>query len=206
MMLQFQIRASLAGERLVESKLTKKPPRRVFLDTCVVNFILDYGECIHEAIQPDPSLAERVKTDIAALERVFSAAQRAFWQLAISPHTYREVVSTRDPARCHALQSWFFEIWTYWREFFHSDEGLPSFSEAEETRVSLLSSGVLDLLPDVTDRVLLIDAVVYGCNAFCTRDWSTVLKHRGELASLPLKIITPKEWWDSIHPWAGLYV
>jgi hypothetical protein len=92
------------------------------------------------------------------------------------------------------------------REFLHSAQDLLSFAEAEETRISLLSSGILDVLPDAADRVLICDAVVYNCDAFCTRDWRTILKHRDLLKDLPLKILTPAEWWSEIKPWAAIWL
>jgi hypothetical protein len=73
---------------------------------------------------------------------------------------------------------------------------LPSFIEAEETRIQILSSGILDVLPDVADRVLLCDAVVYRCDCFCTFDKKTILKHREILKALPVEIMTPSEWWE----------
>lgn len=82
---------------------------------------------------------------------------------------------------------------------------MPSFIEAEDTRVGLLSSGILDVLPDVADRVLLTDAIVYRCDCFCTFDKRTVLKHRDKLGKLPIQILTPSEWWAQIHPWASLW-
>ena len=180
-------------------------PGRVFLDTNVVNLILDYGEQIHEDIEvPDPC-SMQVQRDIEALASIFLTGQRATWQLAISPHTYREVSATTNPSRAYELERWFFEIWHYWREFLYSDTALPSFSQAEETRLQLLASGTLDVLTDVSDRVLVCDAVVYKCDAFCTRDWRTILRFRDKLQDLPLKIITPAEWWAEIRPWAAIW-
>jgi hypothetical protein len=181
-------------------------PGRVFLDTCIVNLILDYGEQIHEGAAIEETVPPRMREDIEALRDIFATGQRAFWQLAISPLTYREVTVTKEPSRAYNLQRWFFDIWHYWRSFLHSAKDLPSFSEAEETRLRLLSSGVLDVLPDMADRVLLCDAVVYNCDAFCTRDWSTILRHREALRKLPLKIVRPSEWWAEIRPWAPLWV
>ncbi len=181
-------------------------PGRVFLDTCVVNLILDYGEQIHENAPISDELPPRLRGDVGALAGIFLTGQRAFWQFAISPVTYREVTATSDPTRAFQLESWLFEIWHYWREFLHGASDLPSFAEAEEQRLELLSSGVLDSLPDVSDRVLICDAVAYRCDAFCTRDWSTILKHRQHLASLPLKIITPAEWCAEIRPWAAIWL
>jgi hypothetical protein len=40
---------------------------------------------------------------------------------------------------------------------------------------------------------------------FCTRDWTTILKHRTELTGLPIEIVTPAEWWAKIRPYAGLW-
>lgn len=183
----------------------KAIPGRVFLDTNVVNFILDYGEQIHDGVEIPDTCSLRVQRDIEALANIFHTGQRATWQFAISPHTYREVTATNDPSRAYELERWFFDIWHYWREFLHSDTTLPSFSQAEEARLQRLASGNLDVLPDVSDRVLVCDAVVYRCDAFCTRDWSTILKFRDELQGLPLKIITPSEWWEEIRPWAAIW-
>ena len=73
-------------------------------------------------------------------------------------------------------------------------------------RESILASGILDVLPDIADRVLICDAVVYNCDAFCTRDWRTIIRHRDSLKDLPLKIITPDEWWSEIKPWAAVWL
>ena len=181
-------------------------PGRVFLDTNVVNFILEFGSQIHDGAKVLDKCSPRVRSDIEALSGIFLTGQRATWQLAISPHTYREVTATEDQSHANRLESWFFQIWHYWREFLHSDASLPTFSEAEEIRLQLLSSDVLNVLPDTSDRVLVCDAVVYGCDAFCTRDWSTVLSLRDELQDLPTKILTPTEWWSEIRPWAGIWV
>jgi hypothetical protein len=183
----------------------KDIPGRVFLDTCVVNFILDHGEEVHEGVAPLADAGERVVRDIEALYNIFFVGQRAMWQLAISPHTYQEIAGTQDPHRRYHLESWFGELWQYWRDIIHETDDLPTFIEAEDARVGVLASGVLDALPDLADRVLLCDAVVYRCELFCTRDWSTILKHRSELKELPLEIVTPAEWWQKIQPYARLW-
>ena len=145
-----------------------------------------------------------MRDDIEALRAVFDTGQRAFWELAVSPHSYREVVATQDAARAHKLEQWFFEIWHYWSEFLRSSDDLPSLSEAEETRIAILSCGALDTIADMADRVLLCDAVIYKCDAFCTRDWKTLLRFRDDLRGLPLEIITPVEWWERIAAGFGI--
>lgn len=181
-------------------------PGRVFLDTCAVNFILDYGEQIHDGVSPPSGLGDRARADVDALYNIFLTGQRAMWQLAISAHTYQEVIQTRDPHRRQQLEAWFGEIWRYWRGIINDNDDLPNFIEAEHLRWQLLASSALDVLPDLADRVLLCDAVVYRCELFCTRDWTTILKHRSELPDFPVHIVTPMEWWSLIRQYAGLWV
>lgn len=202
----FPFIALLAHENKMNETPFEKLPGRVFLDTCVVNLILDFGEQVHESAIIEESVSPRLRADVEAFRGIFATGQRATWQLAISPLTYREVMATENPSRAYHLEDWFFEIWRYWREFLSSAKDLPSFSEAEETRLRLLSSGMLDVLPDVADRVLICGAVVYKCDAFCTRDWSTILKHRDRLSGLPVRIMTPSEWWGEIKRWAAIWV
>lgn len=89
---------------------------------------------------------------------------------------------------------------------YEENNDLPSFVEAERIRVQLLASRVIDVLPDLEDRLLICDAVVHRCDCFCTRDWGTILKHRHALRELPIQIITPTEWWALIEPYAPLWV
>lgn len=179
-------------------------PRRVFLDTCVVNFMLDFGAQIHDGASLPPVPA-REAADIDALINLFTLGQRAMWQLAVSPYTYSEIACTRGEERLGHLHAWFQELWQYWRSTIEGNDDLPSFIEAEDIRVRTLISAYLSCLPDIADRVLISDALVYRCDLFCTRDWTTILKHRSELSGLPIEIVTPAEWWAKVRPYAGLW-
>jgi hypothetical protein len=179
-------------------------PGRVFLDTCVVNFMLEFGEQIHDGADLPP-VGTREATDIQALRDLWVVGQRAMWQLAISPYTYSEIARTKDEEKLRQLYMWFQELWQYWRSTVEQTDDLPSFIEAEDIRVRTLISDYLSCLPDVADRVLICDALVYRCDLFCTRDWTTVLKHRAELRGLPIEIVTPSEWWAKVRPYAGLW-
>jgi len=181
-------------------------PGRIFLDTCVVNFMLDYGEQIHDGTPIPTDTSNHITRDIEAMYNIMFVGQRAMWQLAISPHTYQEIAATSDEVRRYQLETWFSDLWQYWQGIIHAADDLPSFVEAEDIRVRLLASGSLDVLSDMSDRVLVCDAVVYRCGLFCTRDWTTILKHRDGLKGLPLSIVTPAEWWAKIQPYASLWV
>jgi len=82
-------------------------PGRVFLDTSVVNFILDYGEQIHDGAPIPQNSTKRVVKDIEAFRNIFLVGQRGTWQLAISPFTYKEVIATTNSTRRKYLEIWF---------------------------------------------------------------------------------------------------
>lgn len=179
-------------------------PRRVFLDANVVNFILDHDGCIFENEPMPQELPERDKEDIDSLQAVFATGERAMWELAVSPITYREISATTDPLRRYRLQRWFGEIWTYWRDCYNED-GTLNDDYAIELSNKLSPSQVLSAFPDRTDRELICHAIAYECDAFCTRDHKTILNRRERVSNLPLAIISPNEWWQTIKPYCGLW-
>lgn len=109
-------------------------PGRVFLDTCVVNLILDFGEQIHEGAPVPEGTDERTSTDVLSLYNIFRMGERAHWQLAVSPHTYLEVLATANEPRRSGLDRWFMEVWQYWRDVVDANNDLPTFIEAERIR------------------------------------------------------------------------
>lgn len=181
-------------------------PRRVFLDTNVVNMILDHADFIHENSPLPDDLRHNVRREVESLAGIFDTGRRALWQFAVSPLTYREVSATNDPLRRARLESWFAELWFCWRGTVRAGDNRSAFIEAEEVREALLSSGILNILPDASDRALLVDAMVYRCDCFCTVDNRTILKHRDALQHLSIDILTPSEWWARIRPWAAIWL
>jgi len=178
-------------------------PGRVLLDTNVVNFILDWGEAIHDGGEIPPQVSAQDAEDILALRDIWLTGQRASWQLAISPLTYDEVSATTDPVRRAALEGWFGELWLYWRELF--DQYQLSDDHADSLARQLVPSDILAALPDLPDRALLAHAIAYKCDAFCTRDRKTILRHRDKLTLVPIRVLTPTEWWAAVSGYAGLW-
>lgn len=186
--------------------MLNRVPARVFLDTSALNFILDHGESIFDGVPLPSDKNYRTKMDVDAFYNIFVTGQRASWQLAISPFTYSEIIRTHDLSKLHHLKNWFEDVWCYWLNVLQEGENFPSFVRAEPAQIQFLSSRILNVLPDPADKRLLCDAIVYRCDCFCTRDWRTILKYRDTLRALPISIITPREWWDRIRPFAALWV
>ena len=179
-------------------------PRRVFLDTNVVNFTLDWGEMIFDGKEIASHVHHRDNCDVRALRSIFMARQRASWQLTISPKTYQEIMATPNANRRASLERWFGELWQYWREFFEQEA--LSDEQADSLARNLKTSEFLRAIPQISDRELIAHAIAYGCDAFCTRDRRTILKHRDKLRGIPLRFISPAEWWTMLRHYAALWV
>ena len=178
-------------------------PSRILLDTNIVNFMLDWGDAIHDGFEIPSSILYQDATDILALRHLWLTAQRASWQIALSPRTYSEISATTDPIRRAGLENWFGELWLHWREQFTLAE--LSDGDAESFALRLVPSEVLAALPDTADRELVAHAIAYGCDAMCTRDRKTILRHREKLKIVHIRILTPSEWWGSVSKYASLW-
>lgn len=171
-------------------------PARIFLDTNILNLIVKWPEQIFENVPVPPSLDERTAHDIEAFMHIFCVGQRANWQLVASAKTIEEISLTADEDVRSTLLNYAFEVADQ-----HSDKSLYG----RDLGRRMMRSAVLDALPDLADRELLGNAVGMNCDAFCTRDHKTIIRKRHLLPRLPLRILTPCEWWSCIKPWAGLW-
>jgi len=172
---------------------------RIFLDTCTFNFILDNGEFIFDGVPPPKEFNKRITEDIRAFYNLFFIQIRDSWQLAISHLTYKEIINTNNPKQKYHLENWFLDVWDYWMTVLNESKDIPPPDERERIKLKLLNSGILDVIPDYNDKLLICDAISYHCDVFCTRDWKSILKHRANISSLPIQIITPLEWWNLIR-------
>jgi hypothetical protein len=180
-------------------------PKRVFLDTSVLNFIFDYGEYIFDGLIPQESFKSHIIEDINALHNIFLTGKRASWQIAISHLTFEEISKTRCLDKRYHLKSWFYEVWSYWSEIYNNSKEELTYKDELYLKEYLLSKDFFKYFPDKEDRELICDAILFRCNYFCTRDWKSILKYRNKLESLPINIVTPMEWWRIIYPLAGLF-
>lgn len=179
--------------------MVAKIPENIFLDTNVVNFILDHGEEIHDGAPVPQNATVWVRRDVAALAGIWLTGQRANWRLTISPTTIAEVEGTRKPQRLHTLLGWASELSIY------SEECASDSEPQEKIRCGPTIMTALALLPGPADRQLVREAIASSCDAFCTRDWNTILRHRDSLRSVPILFLSPHEWWQRVAPYAALF-
>lgn len=173
-------------------------PRRIFLDTCVVNLMLDFADVLHDGLPIPDGLPEQRRREVEALCGIFDTGTRALWRFTISARTHSELAQTTSEERRRDLLQWFAELWHYQSEFSRP-------RSLSRSTLGLLRRQ-LQVLPDRADKDLILDALRDRCDAFCTVDRRTILNHRPELPELPIRILTPSEWWAEILPWAATWV
>ncbi len=175
----------------------EKIPKRVFLDTNVVNLLVLNAEQIFEQAPVEDRADKTLSQDIEALMHVFYFGARASWDLIASQKTIEEITATPDALVRQDLLE-------YALGFLQPrvDDGTSSRDFGRR----LSGTHFVSALPDFADQILLGDAIGHGCDAFCTRDRRTIVKHRDKLGQLPIRILTPLEWWQCIKPWAGLLI
>lgn len=190
-------------------------PPRVFLDTCTLNFIADHSKYIFTGTTPPAMLDQRDFKDVVALRHIFSAEEQPSCELAVSPHTYAEVMGTPSAERQRFLEDQLRPIWDRWISILEEDGELPTLPTIERFKTQLLVTfDLLEALPEIADRILLIDALLYECDYFCTRDRRTILdrSHRAEgllcvlggcctvagRRIVPLSIVSPAQLWQKL--------
>jgi hypothetical protein len=74
-------------------------PRRIFLDTTVINVLVKRSEHVFERVPIPADVDHTLAEDIEALMHVFAVSARASWDILASPKTLDEIMKTPD---CHS--------------------------------------------------------------------------------------------------------
>lgn len=173
-------------------------PKRVFLDTNVINVLVKYCEHVFDHAPIPADVDAMLTADIEALMHVFYVGARARWDILGSQKTLDELSRTRDTSLRGELLDYAFGI-------VNQDLDDDDRRYAADFGRRLIEAPFVAALPDAADRELIGNAIGFGCDVFCTRDRATIVKKRHLLREVPLRILTPAEWWAHIRPWAALW-
>ena len=173
-------------------------PARIFLDTNVINRLVKWRDQVFDHCPIPPGTENTLANDIEALRHIFCVGSRAYWDLVATPKTLEELGNTREPV----LRA---ELLDYGIEVVERRPYSEDLAFALDFSRRLMESPFVAALPDAADRELIGHAIGLGCDVFCTCDRATILSKRERLPHLPLRILTPAEWWAHIKPWAGLW-
>lgn len=172
-------------------------PARVFLDTSVINLLIKYADAIFEMAGIDPDLPLSRRRDVEALLHVFAVGARANWNLVASSRTLEEVSRTPNPGVREDLIDYALGL---------IESGRDEFAQGSDLGRRVADASLLSTLPDRADRELLGNAIGLGCDAFITADVKTIISRRAKLPLLPVRILSPVEWWAHVKPWGGLWL
>jgi hypothetical protein len=173
-------------------------PRRVFLDTNVINLLVKFSEEVFDFVDISARLESTLALDVEALRHIFFVGQRANWSVFGSLKTLEELSQTGDLDLRRRLLGYGMEVID--RDFNDED-----WKYGVNLGRKLRDSHFLSALPDLADRELVGNAIGLGCDAFCTCDRKTIVKKHRQLKLLPVRVLTPGEWWAHIKPWAALW-
>jgi len=177
-------------------------PKRILLDTNVLDCAVKWGPQVFEGARVPDKLPTALADDIAALASIFRVCQRAMFDLVVSPKTLEELDATPDEETRSNLLEYGSSFLGYGSNPFLSRAELR---HARDLARRLDDSPFLAPLKDAGDRELVAHAVAFGCDAFCTRDVRSIHRKRALLTPVPLRFLTPMEWWRHLAPWAGLW-
>ena len=182
-----------------------------FLDTNVVQTLHTFGEFIydgHLSLQGEeklsrlcscPSPRPCMRDDIYALHHLATMGRRWGWPLAVSLTNMVELDAIKDPERRQVRVAWWRRLAEYFEANYKEWPSLSSGSSYGEithftsTQRNRLYEH-LHILPDETDRVLVVDALEFGCNVFLTMDYKTIWKHREAVRRLGIHVMRPVEF------------
>jgi hypothetical protein len=176
-------------------------PRRIFLDTNIVDCLVKWPSCIFEMVETPPELDLTLQEDIESLMHIFKVGSRAQWNIVVSEKTVDELSQTKNASLREELLEYGMDLVGYGA----SNNRDEDRNYANDLARRLRDSTLVAALPDVNDRDLIAHAIALRCDVFCTRDRKSIHRKKNRLQALPLRILTPAEWWAHIKPWAGLW-
>jgi hypothetical protein len=153
------------GEQIVpDVSAFYRLPRRIFLDSNVLQNLLNYGGFIFEG----EALPERAKVledrsgldKLEALRAIMFVNQRAGFEFALSERSLAEVRASGD----HRYLQWAYDVLDHWQACIEEAGGI---NPADVSLAEKLDGRPFGYLSE-EDRLLIKDAILLGCDAFLT--------------------------------------
>jgi hypothetical protein len=175
-------------------------PRRIYLDTSVLQTVYDYGEVIWEGEGFKPTgRAARVRglaEEVDALRVIFLVNERAGFRFVVTDASLREVQGRNR----QGYTQWVLDVQETWL--------IQLWEAAEPTtavRVYALFSSPRFGNISAKDRRLLQDAVDTRCDAFLTMEQKLPKNAEFIERETGLRVMRPSTYWSLLGRWARLY-
>lgn len=179
-------------------------PRRLFLDSCTVQTIGQYGSYIWEG---EPLAATdsvyRVNggpANLAALRDIFLVNERALFEWFLSEASLEEAEAKHDSRHLR----WVHDVMDHTRACLEESGGPTDESSVRASRLSEPCFGYLS----EHDRRLIRDAVHLRCDAFLKME-QRLTRKQAQIAhtvrEVGQQILQPVDYWERLRPWAALW-
>lgn len=186
-------------------------PRRIFLDTNILQYLQDFGEFIFDHYQENDDylisprgkevpMGTTIYKEIEALRFLLLGIDRTNVEFAISENTFDEVQKKQDTN----YRRWFFEMWDYWQNILREHRGkIPS--KSVELRLEKFSNdrSLLGRLSKA-DSEIIRDAIFFDCHAILTADKFRAL-HEEVNDKYKLMILHPTDLLKLLQPFQALW-
>lgn len=192
----------------------KAIPGRIFLDTNILQYLLDFGEYIFEHYRESEEYFQtqkgkikkgsRLHNEIEALHNFFIGIFRAHFEFALSSAVYKEV-SAREDKR---FVQWFHDVWDHWETVVSEYKHGEAFSEKAEQnyKKAVHDNSLLGSL-SLKDREIVLAAIRFDCDALLTVDRfaNDQNKKMYVFKNYGLMILAPVELMELIKPYQALW-
>lgn len=174
-------------------------PRRIFLDSNVLQNLQVYGEFVFDNVEV--SKDDKNAENIAALRNIFFVNQRAIFEFALSNNSIKEVLKKNDKS----YLQWAFDVLDHWNCCINEYENAEAFSGNGKGLLQKLNEKQFGYLSK-KDKRLLFDSIILECDAFLTMDLKLWKNKKHMEHKLGIKILQPFEHWNLLKPFARLWV
>jgi predicted nucleic acid-binding protein len=177
---------------------------KVFLDTCVLNRLVDFGGYFFDGGLAGDSLAdylrrpEEDKIDIDTLRNIMQVYQGASLPLVVSETALAEVM--QSPNWRHS--DYASELVMYWIGL-SGDADFRLMSTSRFKKKVLGLAATFSFIKGQNDRILVAEAEVLKCDFFLTVDRKTLWNRRAD-SPTRCKIVRPHELWKEMDIAGGL--
>jgi hypothetical protein len=186
-------------DQVVDDEVTKawsSLPRRIYLDTSILQTLYDYGGEIFESEPFEPAgRAARVQglaDEIEALRAIFLINQRAMFEFGVTAASLREVEARQRPQ----FAQWVYDVLDTWSIQSEGEEPPTQGTTLDESRFGMIS---------LKDRRLLQDALDWRCDAFMTMERRLPTAAAFIERQTGLRVIRPTTYWGLLSQWARVY-
>lgn len=175
-------------------------PRRIFLDSSTLQALQRYGGFIYEgeAVPASDRILQNPQgvANLDALRGIMQVNERAQFAFALSANSLREVSRKNDAG----YLQWAYDVLDHWETCFE-EAGFDCGSPA----LAALLNGRAFGYPGEGDRLLLMDAVALGCDAFLTMENRLPRNAPHIERTIGLRVLSPIRMWEVVEPWAALF-